>query len=355
MFEATVTGWAITVVAIAALIGFDLWHSRRRPHAIGLGEAAAWSVFYVVISVLFGVVFGIVAGWHLSAQYFAGYIVEKSLSIDNLFVFVVIMSTFAVPAERQARLLMLGIVGALVLRAIFIALGAALLAAFSVGYLLFGLVLLVTAVQLFRHRHRDPSVKDNPLVAAVRRRFPVTDHYHGDRLIARSGGRLLATPLLLALVAIASTDVVFAFDSIPAVFGVTQHAYIVFVANAFALLGLRALFFVISGLLERLVHLSVGLAVILAFIGVKLILHFAHLQVPSVPELSTGVSLGIIALVLAFTAAASLLGMFSGSEKRSPNGNRQRQARARGRARRDPKPRLSRRARAAAPGRFRPR
>ena len=233
MFEATVAGWAATLALIAGLIAFDLWQSGRNPRPVGLGEAAAWSLFYVAVAVAFGVAFALVAGWDLGAQYFAGYIVERSLSIDNLFVFVIIMSTFAVPAAQQSRLLMIGIVGALALRAVFIALGAAMLDAFSFTYLLFGLALTATAVQLFRHRNQDPSVTDNVVVAAARRRG--------------------LSPMLLALIAIATTDVVFALDSIPAVFGITQHAYIVFAANAFALLGLRALYFLVSGLLDRLV------------------------------------------------------------------------------------------------------
>jgi tellurite resistance protein TerC len=282
----SIAGWAATVAVIAGLIAFDLWHSRRSPHLVSLREAAGWSLVYTAFAVLFGVAFALISGWHLGAQYFAGYIVERSLSIDNLFVFVIIMSTFAVPAERQAFVLMIGIVGALALRIVFIALGAALLEAFAFTYVVFGLGLIVTAAQLFRHRDEDPSVEDNVLVAAARR--------HG------------LPPLALALVAIATIDVVFALDSIPAVFGVTQHAYIVFAANAFALIGLRALYFLVSGLLDRLVYLSTGLAVILAFIGVKLVLHFAHLQDHRIPEISTGLSLALIAIMLGVTAAASL-------------------------------------------------
>jgi len=256
---------------------------------------------------VFGLVFALIAGWSLGAQYFAGYVVEKSLSVDNLFVFVIIMATFAVPAAQQSRLLMIGILGALLLRAVFIALGAALLDAFSFTYLLFGVALAVTAVQLFRHRDADPSVADNPLVSAAQRALPVSAEYDGHRLVTRHGGRRVLTPLFIALIAIASTDVLFALDSIPAVFGVTQHAYIVFVANAFALLGLRALFFLVSGLLDRLVYLSMGLAVILGFIGVKLMLHFGHLHSAAVPEVSTGASLAVIAAVLAVTTAASIM------------------------------------------------
>jgi tellurite resistance protein TerC len=304
---ATPAGWVATLALIAGLVAFDLWHGQRRPHAVGVCEAAGWSAFYISAALLFGVAFALVAGWDLGVQYFAGYAVEKSLSVDNLFVFVIIMSTFAVPAAQQSRLLMLGIVGALALRAVFIALGAALLDAFSFTSLLFGLVLAITAVQLFRHRNRDPSLTDNALVAATQRVLPMSHAYDGQRLVTRRGGRRVATPLVVALVAIASTDVLFALDSIPAVFGVTSHAYIVFAANAFALLGLRALFFLVSGLLDRLVYLSTGLAIVLGFIGVKLVLHFAHLHSHAVPEISTGLSLAVIAAVLAVTTIASVI------------------------------------------------
>ena len=300
-FQATLAGWAATLAVIGGLIAFDLWQSSRKPHAVGLREAAGWSLFYIAVAVLFGVAFSLIAGWTLGAQYFAGYIVERSLSIDNLFVFVIIMSTFAVPAAQQPRLLMIGIVGALALRAVFIALGAALLDAFSFTYLVFGVALAATAVQLFRHRDQDPSVEDNVVVAAARRRG--------------------LSPMVLALVAIATTDVVFALDSIPAVFGITQHAYIVFAANAFALLGLRALYFLVSGLLDRLVYLSTGLAVILAFIGAKLVLHFMHLHVHGVPEISTGLSLVVIAVVLAFTTIASLLAVRRDPRRRAHSGS----------------------------------
>ena len=307
MFHVSAAGWAATLLALAALFGFDLLRSARRPHTVGFREAVVWSVLYIAVALLFGVVFGLVAGWDFGAQYFAGYIVEKSLSVDNLFVFLIIMGTFAVPADQQARALTIGIVAALVMRAIFIAAGAALLDAFSIMFLVFGLVLAATAVQLFRHRNEDPSVDDNVLVSAARRLLPVTTEYHGPRIVVRMQGRRVLTPLFLVLIAIGSTDLLFALDSIPAVFGVTQHAYIVFVANAFALLGLRALFFLVSGLLDRLVYLSAALALILGFIGVKLVLHYLHLQNHSIPEISTGLSLSVIVVLLAGATAASVI------------------------------------------------
>jgi tellurite resistance protein TerC len=307
MFHVSAAGWAATLLALAALFGFDLLRSARRPHTVGFREAVVWSVLYIAVALLFGVVFGLVAGWDFGAQYFAGYIVEKSLSVDNLFVFLIIMGTFAVPADQQARALTIGIVAALVMRAIFIAAGAALLNAFSIMFLVFGLVLAATAVQLFRHRNEDPSVDDNVLVSAARRLLPVTTEYDGPRIVVRMQGRRVLTPLFLVLIAIGSTDLLFALDSIPAVFGVTQHAYIVFVANAFALLGLRALFFLVSGLLDRLVYLSAALALILGFIGVKLVLHYLHLQNHSIPEISTGLSLSVIVVLLAGATAASVI------------------------------------------------
>jgi tellurite resistance protein TerC len=307
MLNVTAAGWAVTLGLLGALFAWDLVRTARRPHAVSFSEAVVWSLFYITIALLFGVVFGVLAGWDLAAQYFAGYIVEKSLSVDNLFVFLIIMSTFAVPAEQQARALTIGIGAALALRAGFIAAGAALLNAFSVMFLIFGLALIVTAIQLFRHRDEDPSVDDNALVRVARRVLPLSSDYDGPKLLTRTGGRRVLTPLCLVLVAIGSADLLFALDSIPAVFGVTQHAYIVFVANAFALLGLRALFFLVSGLLDRLVYLSSGLSLILGFIGVKLILHFLHLHNHAVPEISTGLSLAVIVVVLAGTTVASLV------------------------------------------------
>jgi tellurite resistance protein TerC len=307
VLHVTAGGWAATIAVIACLLIVDLFVSARRRGPIVFRAALGWSVFYVSAALLFGLVFGVLAGWGLGAQYFAGYLVEKSLSVDNLFVFVIILATFAVPTELQSRALTIGIMLALLLRGTLIAVGAALIAAFSFMFLIFGLALIVTAVQLYRHRAQDPRVDDNALVGVVRRLLPFTDSYEGGRIVTRVGRQRALTPLVLVLLAIGSTDVLFALDSIPAVFGVTQHPYIVFVANAFALLGLRALFFLVQGLLDRLVYLSVGLAVILAFIGVKLILHFVHTQTQAVPGISTGVSLGVIAAVLAVTTIASLI------------------------------------------------
>ena len=308
MLEVTALGWTLTIAVIVALLALDLTLGVLRPHAVGFREAAAWSVLYIAVAVVFGFVFAGVAGWDFGAQYFAGYIVEKSLSVDNLFVFVIIMTTFAVPEKYQQEVLTFGIVIALALRVAFIALGATLLNLFSFMFLLFGLLLIFTAVQLFRHRDEDPDIEDNALVKAGRRFLPLTDDYVGGKMLTRVAGRRMFTPLFLVLIAIGSSDLLFALDSIPAVFGVTDEAYIVFVANAFALLGLRALFFLVKGLLDRLVHLSTGLSVILAFIGVKLVLHWAHKDLSdAVPEINIAVSLTVIVLVLVITTVTSLL------------------------------------------------
>jgi tellurite resistance protein TerC len=300
--------WSITIGIIVVLLAVDLLAAALRPHQVGFREAALWSIFYIGVAVGFGLWFTAAYGSSFGTQFFAGYIVEKSLSVDNLFVFVIIMSTFAVPEMHQHKVLTFGIVLALIMRAAFIAVGAALLSLFSFVFLLFGLLLIYTAVQLFRHRNEDPDIESNVAIKAARRLLPITDSYVDGRLFSRVDGRSMVTPLFLVLIAIGSVDLLFALDSIPAVFGVTAEPYIVFTANAFALLGLRALFFLVKGLLDRLVYLSAGLAFILALIGVKLILHWAHVDLdPRVPEIPTAVSLGVILVVLVIVTVASLI------------------------------------------------
>ena len=307
MLDVTTTAWLVTIGFILILFTVDLGQALLRPHEVEFREAALASVFYIAVAISFGVAFGFVAGWEWGTEYFAGYILEKSLSVDNLFVFVVIMGAFAVPKPYQQRVLIIGIFLALILRVVFILLGAALLERFSFMFLLFGLLLIFTAIQLFRHRDQDPTMDDNMVVAAVRKRLPFIDGYADGGFTTRIDGRLMFTPLLLVLIAIGTTDILFALDSIPAIFGVTQEVYIVICANAFALLGLRALFFLVTGLLDRLVYLSIGLSVILGYIGVKLILHWAHKVDDSIPEISTNASLAFIALVLAATTIASVI------------------------------------------------
>jgi tellurite resistance protein TerC len=318
--------WGLTIGLIVVLLALDLVLGAARPHRIGFGEAARWSAFYIAVALAFGAVLAFWAGPSYSAQYFAGYLVEKSLSVDNLFVFLIIMTTFKVPAQHQQKALSLGIVLALAMRVMFITAGAALLDAFSFMFLVFGLVLVWTAIQLYRHRDTEPAVTDNLLVRLVRRVLPVTPDYHDGRLLTRIDGpgsrgprsspprssqprssrHWAVTPMFVVLAAIGGTDLLFAFDSIPAVFGVTDEPYLVVAVNAFALLGLRSLYFLVAGLLDRLVHLSTGLALILAFIGVKLALHWGHTVSPAVPEIPTWLSLVVIVAVLAVTTVTSL-------------------------------------------------
>ena len=305
--DVTTTAWLVTVGIVLALFVVDLGMAVARPHEVGFREAAIASTFFVGVAVAFGVALGMFAGWGPGGEYFAGYILEKSLSVDNLFVFVVIMTTFAVPKQHQQRVLIIGIALALILRVVFILLGATLLEAFSFMFLLFGLLLVFTAIQLFRHRDQDPSVENNAVVGFARKHLPITEDYDEGRLTTRIDGKRFFTPLFLVLLAIGSADILFALDSIPAIFGITDEVFIVFAANAFALLGLRALFFLVTGLLDRLVYLSTGLALILAFIGLKLGLHWGHLQNDSVPEISTTFSLAFIGVVLTITTIASLI------------------------------------------------
>ncbi|MFI6514757.1 TerC family protein [Spirillospora sp. NPDC050679] len=318
MVEIPMWAWWATIGLVLALFVFDLVVAVGRPHAVGLREAGFWSAFYVGLALLFGVAVWVLVGGDAGTEYFAGWVVEKSLSVDNLFVFLIIMSRFQVPAEYQERVLLFGIAAALVLRAVFIAVGAAAISLFSFTFLVFGLVLLWTAVQLVRHRGDEPEVGDNWLVRRARKVMPVSTDFHGGRLLAHEDGKRVMTPLLLVFLTIGSTDLLFALDSIPAVFGVTQSAFIVFAANAFALLGLRSLFFLIEGLLTKLVYLSIGLSVILAFIGVKLIMAFLHEDVTeAVPHIPTPVSLAVILGVLVVTAVASLLRTRSHPEQKA--------------------------------------
>ena len=301
----SLTMWLITIGAILVLVVMDFFTVSRKPHDVSFREAAIWSIFYIAVAVAFGVFIWVWQGSDLGTQYFAAYLVEKSLSVDNLFVFVIILAQFAVPSIYHQRVLLVGVVLALVLRAIFIAIGAAALAAFSFTFVIFGAILIWTGIQLFRHRDVDPEPKDNFVVRTVRKWYPVTPDYHETKLFVKIDGRRMATPLLLVMVAIASTDLLFALDSIPATFGVTQEPYLVFTANAAALLGLRALYFLLKGLLSKLIYLSTGLSVILVFIGFKLILTFAHEVNNDIPKIPTVFSLCVIAAILVIAAVAS--------------------------------------------------
>jgi tellurite resistance protein TerC len=296
--DVTLALWAVTVAGILGLIALDLVTISRKPHDVMFREALIWSIFYIAIAIAFGVAMWVWQGSDIGTQFFAAYLVEKSLSVDNLFVFIIIFAQFAVPSELQQRVLLIGVLLALVFRTVFIAIGAAALAAFAFTFVLFGAILIWTGIQLARHRNEDPEPADNPVIRFARKRIAMTDDFHGSKLFARVDGRRLATPMLLVIIAIASTDLLFALDSIPATFGVTQIPYLVFAANAFALLGLRALYFLLKGLLDKLVYLSLGLAVILIFIGIKLILAYLHGLNPDIPHITTVQSLAFIAVVL---------------------------------------------------------
>ena len=299
--------WFLVLGAILALIVIDLLTVSRKPHDVMFKEAAIWSIFYISVAIVFGIWVWQTAGSQYGTEYFAAYLVEKSLSVDNLFVFIIILAQFKVPSIYHQRVLMLGVILALVLRGIFIAVGAAALAAFSFTFVIFGAILIWTGVGLFKHWDEDPSPEDNFLVRSIRKRIAMTDEYDGSKIFTRLNGKRIATPMFLVMIAIASTDLLFALDSIPATFGVTQEPFLVFAANAFALLGLRALYFLLKGLLDKLVYLSLGLSVILMFIGVKLILTYVHEVWNEIPKIPTLVSLAVIATILIVSTIASLI------------------------------------------------
>jgi tellurite resistance protein TerC len=315
--DVTTGVWAATIGVLVVVLGADLFAVSRRPHRPSMREATAWVLFYIALAIVFGVVVGVVWGQQYAGEFFAGWLTEYSLSLDNLFVFVIIMSRFRVPPRNQQTVLLIGIVLALVLRGIFIALGAAVIARFSWVFYLFGAFLLWTAWGLATHTDEEEEFTENILLRTVKRVVPTSSEFDGVRLRTVVDGQRVFTPMLVVMVAIGTTDLLFALDSIPAIFGLTQEAYLVFTANAFALMGLMQLFFLLGGLLDRLVYLAKGLAVILGFIGVKLILEALHTNslpfinggepVEWAPEIPIAVSLGVIVVVLAATTVASLL------------------------------------------------
>ena len=309
--------WFVTIGGLLAIILADLLLVNHKPHAVTVREATRWVLFYVALAVAFGVGLWLLAGGQAAGEFFAGYITEYSLSVDNLFVFVIIMAAFKVPAAYQHRVLLVGIVIALVMRGIFIAIGAAAIHRFSWVFYIFAVVLIVTAVNLARQgTEHDQEFKENFALRGLRRVLPVTSEFHGTRSFVTVDGRRMVTPMLVVMFAIGSTDLLFALDSIPAIFGLTQEPYLVFTANAFALMGLRQLYFLLGGLLSKLVYLSYGLSVILGFIGIKLILEALHENslpfinggepVP-VPTVGIAASLTVIVGVLAITTIASLI------------------------------------------------
>ncbi len=314
--DVSTTVWWVTITGILGLLVFDYVFHVRKAHIPTLREAATWSALYVGIALVFGVGVWVFGGSTMGTEYFAGYVTEKALSVDNLFVFLIIIASFKVPRADQQKVLLFGIVFSLFARTGFIFLGAALINTFAWVFYVFGLVLLLTAGNLIREEGEDSHQRENIMVRLSRKLFPTSDTYDGDKLFTVQNGKRVMTPMLLVMVAIGGTDILFALDSIPAIFGLTQNVYLVFTATAFSLLGLRQLYFLIDGLLDRLIYLSYGLAAILGFIGVKLILHALHEnnvwfinngQPVDVTEISTGLSLTVIIGVLAVTVLASLL------------------------------------------------
>jgi tellurite resistance protein TerC len=308
--------WLTTVALLVGLLALDVFVIGRRPHEPSMRECAIGIAFYIGLALLFGLGVLVTSGGRYAGEFFAGWLTEYSLSVDNLFVFVIIMARLAVPRPLQQTALLVGVILALVMRGIFIALGAAAIHRFSWVFYIFGAFLVVTAVRLARHSDDAGEYKENAVLRFLKKRLPATDEYHGVKLFVRENGRRLMTPMLIVIVALGTTDLLFALDSIPAIFGLTKEPYLVFAANVFALMGLRQLYFLIGGLLERLVYLSVGLAVVLAFIGVKLVLEALHgNQLPfinggehvGVPLIPIWLSLVVILATLVVTTVASLV------------------------------------------------
>lgn len=313
--------WGILALVAIGLVALDFLGHARNPHPPTAAEAARWTLFYVGLAAVFGVGIWLTNGWLYAQEFYAGWAMEWSLSVDNLFVFILILKAFRVPRENQQKALLFGIVIALLLRLVFILLGAALVARFSWVFFIFGVWLLWTAFSQIKETATgggdDEEYEENAFIRVVRRVLPITDGFIGDRMLYRHGGRTYLTPLFVVVLALGSADLMFAFDSIPAIFGITSQAFLVFACNVFALMGLRQLFFLVDALLGKLVYLGYGLGVILSFIGIKLILESLHANtlpfinggrgIEWAPEISVSVSLGVIVVTLMVTVIASLV------------------------------------------------
>lgn len=299
--------WLVTIAGFVIVIVADLLLVDSNPHVFGVKEATRWVIIYMAAAIAFGIGLIFWQGPQYAGEFFAGYLTEYSLSVDNLFVFVVLMASFAVPEELQHRVLLIGVVIALILRTVLILLGAAVIAQFLWVFFIFGAFLIWTAWKVWKSGDEEGNPEGNKLVSFVENHVPSTREWHGSKLTTKVDGRRVITPMLLVVLAIGSTDLLFALDSIPAVFGLTQEAYIVFTVNAFALMGLRQLYFLLHGLLDKLIYLNKGLALILLFIGVKLILEAAHSVFHlNLPTISAFASLAFIIVVLAVTAITSI-------------------------------------------------
>ena len=312
--EVSTTEWVITVGVTIAIILFDVFVVARKPHEPSMKECSIYLSIYVGLAIAFGIWTFAYHGSQYGVEFFAGWLTEYSLSVDNLFIFLIIMASFNVPRKYQQEALMVGIIIALIFRAVFIALGAVAINNFSWVFYIFGAFLIYTAWNLVRDTDHDDDA-ENSVVRFARKRLPMTDRWDGLKLVVKENGKRFITPMFLVIIALGTTDLIFALDSIPAIYGLTQEPYLVFTANVFALMGLRQLYFLLGDLLKRLVFLSQGLAVLLAYIGVKLLLHALHENelpfinggehVP-VPEIPTLMSLGVIIVILTVTAVLSL-------------------------------------------------
>jgi tellurite resistance protein TerC len=300
MLEGMPLLWIGFNLFVLAMLALDLGVFHRKAHAVGMKEAATWSVVWISLALAFNVLIYLWRGPEVALQFFTGYLIEKSLSVDNIFVFVLIFSAFAVPAVYQHRVLFWGILGALVMRGALIAVGATLLKEFHWIIYLFGAFLIFTGVKMALHRHQEMHPERNPVVKLVRRIMPITDTYAGDHFWVRRAGKFMATPLLLVLMLVETTDLIFAVDSIPAIFAVTQDPFIVYTSNVFAILGLRSLYFLLAGVIDKFYYLKLGLAVVLTFVGVKMTLIDIY-------KVSTGISLGVIASILLVAVIASFV------------------------------------------------
>lgn len=299
--DVPVWAWAAVVVVIVLMLAIDLI-AHRDAHEIRAKEALGWSIVWVLSGITFGIIVWSLWGAEFGEQYFAGFLIEKSLAVDNVFVWAIIFASFGVPAKYQHRVLFLGVLGALVFRAIFIAAGAALLKNFDWVLYIFAALLFVTGIQMIRHRNDHGNPTEGKLYRLLSRAIPTTDRFYGQRFLVRLGsaGTVVATPLLLTLAVVELTDIVFAVDSIPAIFGVTEEAFIVFTANAFAILGLRAMYFLLADLIHRFKYLKLGLAFVLLWVATKMALH-------GIVKIDTAISLAVIAIILVVAIWASLV------------------------------------------------
>lgn len=298
--DASIWLWIGVIAFILGMLAIDLLVFQKETHEVEMREAIAWSAVWITCGLAFGGVIWVIGGSKPAGEYIAGYLIEKSLSVDNIFVFALVLSYFAVPPKLQHRVLFYGVLGALVMRAMFIVVGATLLEQFHWMIYLFGGFLILTGVRMARHGDVEVHPEKNPLLRLLRRVIPLTPDYRGDKFFVREGVRRYATPLLAVLVVVETTDVVFAVDSIPAIFAVTKDTFIVFTSNAFAILGLRALYFVLAGAMGRFVYLKLGLATVLVYVGIKMVVSETY-------KIPIGISLGVIAVILAVSIVASLI------------------------------------------------